>query len=255
MDHPSFTRTTMTLEGRTAVLALASDKVNALDVGVLREISAFVEFCEQAPEVAALVVTGEGPLFSAGLNVTEVLAHDVDYTEVLLGALGDALLALFGSPLPTVVAVNGSAIAGGCLLACVFDTRLIAEDARIGVTELTVGVAFPVLALELLRHVCGSGAESLVFGAALLDAEAACRVGLAHRSLPGSELRSAAIAEAERLASFDPRAYALAKACTRRSVLSAVDTEDSRAIDTRVLAQWQDDTTRAGLGRLLKPKR
>jgi enoyl-CoA hydratase/carnithine racemase len=254
MDHPPFKRTTMARVGRTAVLALASDKVNALDVEVLREITSFVEYCEQDPEVGALVLTGEGPLFSAGLNVNEVLAHDPDYAGVLLGALSDALLGVFRCPLPTVVAVNGPAIAGGCLLACVFDKRLIAEDARIGVTELQVGVSFPVFAVELLRHVCGPGAERVMLDAELLDAATACREGLAHRAVPRSELQAAAMAEAERLASLDPRAYALAKTASRRFVLSAIGAEGGPALDEQVRDHWGEDRTRANLGRLVKPK-
>ena len=255
MDHPPFTRTTMSRVGRTAVLALASDKVNALDLEALREVTAFVDYCQRDPDVGALVVTGEGPLFSAGLNVTEVLAHDGHYTEELLGALNEVLLAVFTCPLPTVAAVNGSAIAGGCLLACAFDRRLIAEGARIGVTELRVGVSFPVLTVELLKYVCGPSAERVMLDAELLDAATACTLGITHQCLPGSELQSAAIAAAEQLASLDPRAYALAKAASRRSVLSAVDEEGRRRLDDQVRDHWLDDHTRSSLARLLKPKR
>ena len=255
MDHPHFTRTKMSRVGHTAVLALASDKVNALDLEVFREITAFIELCEQDPDIAALVLTGEGRLFSAGLNVTEVLAHDGHYTEELLAALNEVLIRIFACPLPTVAAVNGSAIAGGCLLACVFDDRLIAEDARIGVTELRVGVSFPVFTVELLRHVCGPAAEGVMFDAELVDAATACRLGLTHRSVPGTELQAEALASAERLASFDPRAYALAKATSRRSVLAAVEDGGSRRLDEQVRDHWQDDQTRAGLARLLTPKK
>jgi enoyl-CoA hydratase/carnithine racemase len=255
MDRPELTQSKLSLVGGTAVLALASDKVNALDLQLLTEITTVVEYCEQDPDVTALVLTGEGSLFSAGLNVNEILANDAHHTGLVLDALNTALRALFTCPLPTVVAVNGSAIAGGCLLACVFDTRLIADDARIGVTELKVGVAFPVLTVELLKHVSGPNAEWLMFDAGLLDADAACARGLVHRSLPSSELAEAALAEAARLASLDPRAYALAKAGARRSVLAAVDDEGGRHLDRQVLEHWQDDRTRAGLEKLLKPKR
>ena len=244
----------MSRAGGTAVLALASDKVNALDLEVLREVSSFVEFCEEDPGIGALVVTGEGSTFSAGLNVNEVLANDKHHTEVLLGALNEALVRVFRCPLPTVVAINGSAIAGGCILACAFDRRLIAEGARIGVTELRVGVSFPVVAVELLKHVCGSGAERLMLEAELLGAEAACQNGLAHQCLPPSELQAAAVAAAEQLASLDARAYALAKASARRAALSTIGDAGSRLLDRQVGEHWQDDQTRASLERLLTPK-
>ena len=253
-DAPEFTRTKRSSVGTTAVLTLASDKVNALDTEVLAEIATFVGICERDPGITALVVTGEGPVFSAGLNVTEVLAHDTGYTTELLDVLQDTLVRIFTCPIPTVVAVNGPAIAGGCLLACAFDRRLIADSARIGVTELKVGVAFPTVAVELLRHVCGHRAEQLMLDAGLLPAEEAVRVGLAHQSLPPAELLDAAMAAADALASLDSVAYALAKASSRRAVLDAIDDEGGRTLDVEIRNHWQAEGTRANLAQLLTPK-
>ena len=250
-DTPDFARAEMSREGRIAVLALASDKVNSLDLEVLAEIATFVRFCEEDPGIGALVLTGGGSVFSAGLNVSEILANEKTYTEALLGDFEAALLCLFRCPLPTVAAINGPAIAGGCLLACACDRRLIAEEARIGVTELRVGVSFPVVAVELLNHVCGPRAEQLIFDAELLGAEEACLYGLAHRRLPQSEVRSAAISAAEQLAAHDARAYALAKASARRAVLSSLEDDGARLLDRQVGDHWQEDPTRAGLERLL----
>ncbi len=250
----AFNRTTFSQVGGTAVLTLASDKVNALDSEVLGEIADFVEHCEQDPAVRALVLTGEGPVFSAGLNVSEVLDNEKSRTEVLLDALTVALTRLFRCPKPTVVAINGSAIAGGCILACACDKRLIADGARIGVTELRVGVSFPTVAVELLVHACGAGAEPLMLGAELLDAAEACRRGLAHQSVPVSDLLPAAMSVAEQLASLDATAYALAKASSRRQALRAIEEDEGRRLDRQVLDQWQDDRTRASLDRIRKPK-
>jgi enoyl-CoA hydratase len=254
MDAPQFQRIKLSRSGTTAVMSLASDKVNALDRAVLREISSFVEYCEQDPEIGALVVTGEGSVFSAGLNVSEVLGNEKSYTDLLLDDLNEALIRLFRCPKPTVAAINGAAIAGGCILAATCDKRLIAAEARIGVTELQVGVSFPIVAVELLRYTCGSRAEQLILDAALLDADEACRSGLVHQSVPRSELHGAAMAAAEKLASFDAGAYALAKASTRRAALSAMEDEGSGLLDPQVRDHWKDDRTRASLERLLKPK-
>ncbi len=251
---PQFTRIETTRRGGIAVVSLASDKVNSLDLEVLLELGTVVGMCEEDPEIAGLVVTGEGSIFSAGLNVSEVLAHDKKYSAGLLDTLSETLIRIFACPLPTVAAVNGPAIAGGCLLACTFDKRLIADEARIGVTELKVGVSFPTMAVELLAHVCGAQAEGLMLDARLLPAAEACRVGLAHRSLPKSDLLAAAVSTAEQLASLDSRAYALAKALARRHTLKAMGDEAGRRLDDEVRHQWQDDRTRTSLEQLLKPK-
>ncbi len=249
-----FTRIAVEESDGIAVLALASDKVNALDVDTLLEINAYVRGCEEDAAVRALVVTGQGAIFSAGLNVGEVVDNDVDRTGVLLDALTGALVRLFAFPKPTVAAINGPAIAGGCILACACDKRLIAEGARIGATELKVGVAFPVFAVELLRHACGAAAEQLMLDAALLDGEEACRRGLAHRVVAADDLRAEAVALAGTLSGLDAPAYALAKATTRRHALAVADDPTCRALDRQVLAHWQDETTRASLERLRKPR-
>ena len=251
-DVPRLDSSELVVTGSVAVLTLGGDKVHSLGKEALEEIAASVTFCEQDPSVTALVLTGDGEIFSAGLNVNEVLA---DSADSVLDAFCAAVLRVFECPLPTVAAVNGAAIAGGCLLACACDRRLVADEARIGVTELKVGVAFPVLTIELLRYVCGARAEEVIFGAGLLGAEEACAVGLAHRHLPRTELRSAAIAAAEELASLDAPAYALAKATVRREMLASAHDERARSLDRLVRDHWQDEATRANLGRLVAPKR
>ena len=121
-----------------------------------------------------------------------------------------------------------------------------------GVTELQVGVAFPVLAVELLRHACGARAERVLFEAALLTADEACAAGLAHRQAPADEVLAVAVAGAERLATGDRRAYALAKEASRRAVLDAAASEGARRLDRAVRDHWRSEETRASLGRLLE---
>lgn len=127
-EAPQLKRNQLTVEGATAILALAGDKVNALDREVLEEITAFIEYCETDSQITALVLTGDGKFFSAGLNVSEILDNDPAYANVVLDALTTALLRLLRCPLPTVAAVNGAAIAGGCLLPLACDRRLIADN-------------------------------------------------------------------------------------------------------------------------------
>ena len=110
------------------------------------------------------------------------------------------------------------------------------------------------MAIELLQHACGPQAEQLIFDAGLLNAEAACQIGIAHQRFPRDELQAAALAAAEQLSSLDAGAYALAKASTRRRALSAMADDGARALDGDVRTQWKDDQTRANLEQLLKPK-
>ena len=187
--------------------------------------------------------------------MSEVLDNEKSRTGVLLDALNTALVRLFRFPKPTVAAINGPAIAGGCILACACDKRLIAEGARIGATELKVGVSFPVFAVELLRHACGERAEQLMFDAALLDADEARRRGLAHQVVTRG--RAAAPPPPRWPASWPtstPGPTPWPRPPRRRVALSVLDDDGCRRLERQVLEHWQDDRTRASLERLRKPK-
>ena len=102
--------------GDVTVVRLQDGPVNALDVDLLRALPGAVT---HAP--GPLVITGAGRSFGAGLDLRRILQGEDSYTAALLSALCDALLAAFDHPAPTVAAVNGHAIAAGCLLALACD--------------------------------------------------------------------------------------------------------------------------------------
>ena len=158
-----------------------------------------------------MVITGAGRAFCAGVDLRRVVESDPGYVEQLVTGLRRTLETLFCFPKPTVAAVNGAAVAGGCILACACDRRLMADDARIGASELAVGVPFPVAALEILRHACGSRTEDLVLRAGLLDAHEALTIGMVHEICPGNAVLERARAAAAELAGRAPLAFALAK--------------------------------------------
>src|SRR5580658_3940411 len=119
-------------EGSVATVELARGKVNAIDVELLDALGATLERLEGDDEVSALVVTGAGRVFSAGVDLRRVVDSDAGYGGRLVAGLRATLEALFCFPKPTVAAVNGAAVAGGCILACACDRRVMAQGARIG---------------------------------------------------------------------------------------------------------------------------
>ena len=107
---------------------------------------------------SALVITGQGKIFSAGVDLKRLSKEGAAYIRKFLPALDKLYDAVFFHPKPVVAAVNGHAVAGGAVLACCADRRIMARaGGRIGVTELLVGVPFPALAFEIVRF-CGAAA-------------------------------------------------------------------------------------------------
>jgi len=227
----------VTRSGSVATIELTRGKVNAIDVELLEDLGAVLEDLEHDPEVRAVVLTGSGRVFSAGVDLRMVIDSEPLYAQRLVEALRVGLEALFGFPKPTVAAVNGAAVAGGCILACACDRRLMAEHARIGATELAVGVPFPVAALEVLRHACGSHTEDLVFTARLLDAHEANALGVIHEVLPGDKLLERAMTVATELATLTPLAYRLAKQQLRRPAFARMRS-DAAAVDAAAIGEW-----------------
>ena len=133
------------------VLTLMHGKANALDIEFCEALTArFVELRKSDAE--AVVLTGQGRIFSAGVDLIRLSEGGADYVRKFLPALHKLYDAVFNHPKPVVAAINGHAIAGGCVLACCADRRVMARDGgRIGVTELLVGVPFPALAFEIMR--------------------------------------------------------------------------------------------------------
>jgi enoyl-CoA hydratase len=158
------------------VVRLRHGKVSALDLELVRALTAVMRDLDGN---GAVVITGTGSAFSAGVDLNRIVAGGEPYIREFLPALADAFLAVFDHPGPVLAAINGHAIAGGCVIAAACDVRMMSLG-KIGLAELSVGVPFPVSAMEILRHAIGPAASQLVLTAALLDASQARSIGLVH---------------------------------------------------------------------------
>ena len=225
------------------VLTVSSGRVNAQDVELLEELTRAVGEL-RGSGAGALVVTGAGRAFSAGVDLNRVVQGGADYTDRLVPALSDAFEALFDYPGPTVAAINGAAIAGGCVLACACDRRLITPDAQIGASEVRVGVPFPVAALEVVRYACGDHAEEVLLGGRTYRGPEALARRLAHRVV-ADDLLQAAVAEAADLGDIPVDAYRHTKAQLRAPTLARI--RAAGAIDGEVRQMWGADETQRRL--------
>jgi enoyl-CoA hydratase len=226
----------VTHEESVATVELARGKVNALDVELLDELAATLDRLEHDDDVRAVVLTGAGRVFSAGVDLRRVIEGDDRYADRLVAGLRVVFEALFGFGKPTVAAVNGAAVAGGCILACACDRRVMAEGARIGASELVVGVPFPASAIEILRYSCGSRCEDIVYTGRLLDAHEAVALGMVHE-VHADAVLARAMAVAVELGGLAPPAYRLAKQQLRRSTLERMRV-DAAVLDGDVTREW-----------------
>ncbi|MBA3606469.1 MAG: enoyl-CoA hydratase/isomerase family protein, partial [Acidimicrobiia bacterium] len=158
---------------RVAVLTLDAPPANAMDAASLDELSAAVGDATAADDVAAIVITAAGKAFSAGLDLKAIQRADTDAQEVLIEALNRCFLSVYSCPKFVVGAINGHAIAGGLVLALCCDVRLVTDaPLRAGLAEVSVGVVYPVGALEVVRgELAGAPLRRLVLRGDLVDAD------------------------------------------------------------------------------------
>jgi enoyl-CoA hydratase len=213
-----------------AVVTLAYGKANLMDTEFCTALAEGFEAYAAKPP-SALVVTGQGRIFSAGVGT-------------FLPSLDRMLLALLGVPCPVVAAINGHAIAGGCLLAAAADRRLMARGSgRIGMPELRVGVPFPPVALELARSVLRPDAlQRALAGGETFDVDTAQAVGLVDDSVDAEQLLEHATALAVDLAGISAPTYALTKAMLQQPMRARI-ADQAEAHAGQVDALWQDAAT------------
>ncbi len=224
-------------DGPIRTLRLAHGKASALDLELLVELERQVHDFRESSARAA-ILTGTGGIFSAGVDLNRLVEGGDEYLDAFLPALESAFHALFFCPKPVVVACNGHAIAGGCVLLCCGDVRLAASGrGRIGVPELRVGVPFPRTALELIRFTVGpQHAQSVLLLGETYDVEAASRIGLVDRVVAAEELDSEAERIASQLAGYPPDAFSESKRLLREPVAQLIRHEaEKNAADTRAL--------------------
>jgi len=199
--------------GAVAVLTLnRPEALNALDRATLTAIGEAIADVANDASVRALVVTGEGRAFAAGADIAEMRGLDSIGAESF-SKLGHATFAaLEALPIPTLAAVNGFALGGGCELALACDWIYASEKARFGQPEVALGL-IPGFGgtSRLTRRVGAAWAKELVLSGEPLRADEALRIGLANRVFPAEELIPKALAAGESVASRGRLAVAMAK--------------------------------------------
>jgi enoyl-CoA hydratase len=212
-----------------AIIRMADGKANAMSLEFCKLLTESFQKLDQSG-MSAVVVTGQARIFSAGVDLLRLIDGGVPYIRQFLPTLTAMLATVFSYPRPVVAAVNGHAIAGGCVLACAADHRLMGRDAgRIGVTELAVGVPFPCVALEIMR--CAASPryfEDTIFSAATYTPEQAVERGLINETMPIDELLPRAIAHAKSLAALPASAFAVTKRQTRALALERIANDAER---------------------------
>ena len=225
--------------GTVTVLRMTHGKANAIDLELLAALSDHLHRLREAP---AVVLTGTGTIFSAGVDLFRVVDGGRAYLDRFLPALRKTFNALMAFPRPLVAAVNGHAIAGGCILVETADHRVMTSGTgRIGLTELLVGVPFPVDAIEIVRLATGGRPLSRLVNLAetVPGAEALDR-GLVDELAEPEQVVARAVQVATALAAVPARSFELVKRELRAPFWDALESRSGH-FDAEVDAAWKSE--------------
>jgi enoyl-CoA hydratase len=202
------------VDGSVATLTLdRPGRLNAIGSDTIALLDDALDVIEADPQIRVVVLTGEGRAFSAGADITELdrlqTAHDF---ARFVRTLTDSFGRLARLPLPSIAAVDGLALGGGCELALACDLRIAGESARFGVPEVRLGLLPGATGTQrLARLVPPVIAKQLLMTGEMLAADDALRWGLVNRVVPAGEALAASLELARSLAAGPPKALAAAK--------------------------------------------
>jgi enoyl-CoA hydratase/carnithine racemase len=182
--------------------------MNALSTDVQREIREAAHEATQNTDVRAVVVYGGPKVFAAGADVKEMAEWSYQQMVDRSAALQAAFTAVARIPKPTIAAITGFALGGGCELALCCDLRVAGDNAKLGQPEILLGIIPGVGGTQRLTRLVGpSRSKELIFTGRFVGAEEALRIGLVDRVVAPDDVYTEAFALARSLA--DGPAYAL----------------------------------------------
>lgn len=221
MDHIVIEKT-----GHVAVLKInRPDALNALNTEVLSELDRAVDQLDEDDEVRVVVITGEGRAFVAGADIGEMATLNMTEGRSF-GQKGQKLYRKIEKmEKPTIAAVNGFALGGGCELAMACDIRYASETAIFGQPEVGLGITPGFSGTQRLTQLVGKGlATEIILSANNIDANRAKEIGLVNRVTAPEELMTETMKLAEKIASNAPLAVRWANSAIRRGMEADTDT-------------------------------
>ncbi len=219
-----------------ALLRMNAGKANAMDRAFLERLGALVDQCRDA---GAVIITGYQRFFSAGLSLPALIDLDRPAMADFIDLFSRTMAQVYSMRMPVIAAINGHALAGGCVLALQTDRRIIVDDGiKLGLNEVQLGIGLPALVIETLRaEVPPTSLGPLAREGHIVMPHEALALDLVHALAQTDDLEARAMDSARNLMRLPAAAYAQVKGALRAPVLRAI--EATRAeVDSAWLDTW-----------------
>ena len=218
--------TTSKDEGVCVVKINRRTKLNAMNIDVAREIITTFEQLDKDDSVEVIVLTGEGDkAFSAGADIEYMSKISADESEVYAKLGQEVTATVENVSKPTIAAVNGFALGGGCEVAMSCDIRIASENARMGQPEVTIGIPPGWGGTQRLMRIVGiAKAKELVYTGKMIKAAEAKEIGLVNNVVPLESLMEEVMSMAKTIASNATLAVRMSKTAINKGRNADLDT-------------------------------
>jgi enoyl-CoA hydratase len=224
--------------GVVTILRMVRGKGNALNVELLKSLDEALKALERSP-ARAVVITGQGSVFGAGVDLPELVAGGPEYVRRFMPLMVHVFERLATFPKPLVAAVNGHAIAGGAIIMLACDQRFLARgSARVGLAEIQVGVQFPAWALEIARFATPpEHFPTLICTGRTWQPDDAQARGLVDELVDAEQLLERACQVADELAAIPTSVFTATKLAVRRPLIEAAQRQSTLS-EARIIDDW-----------------
>jgi enoyl-CoA hydratase/carnithine racemase len=213
------------VEAGIGTIRIARPPMNALNIEVQEGLRAAAAEASERRDVSAVIVYGGEKVFAAGADIKEM--QTMSYTDMVerSGALQSAFTAVARIPKPTVAAVTGYALGGGCELALACDFRVVGDNARLGQPEILLGLIPGAGGTQRLARLVGPArAKELIFSGRFVAADEALRIGLVDEVVDAADVLAAARRRVEPYVGGPVFALRAAKEAVDRGIEVDLDT-------------------------------
>ncbi len=226
-----------------ATVVLQRGKVNAINPTVVEELSTAFAQLQRDSDVRAVVLTGHGKFFSFGFDIPEFLSYTREQFTRFVTDFARLYRDLFVFPKPLVGALNGHAVAGGCMIALAVDTAIVIDShAKISLNEVAFGSSVFAGSTQMLQFRVGPRATDVLYSGAMYSPAEAHAIGLVSEVVAAEALLDRAHAIARELGSRRPAAFAGIKSLLRAPVAESMARREAASI-AEMVDIWYSEPT------------
>jgi len=221
-DSQNEPRVAVTQDGGVAIVRLNRPPANAIELETARELTSTLQQVAGDAAVEAVVLTGTGKFFSAGLDLKIVPEYDPPTQRAMVTALGEMVVALYTVEKPVVAAINGHAVAAGTLMTLATDYRVACRgEVRFGLTGVRVGIPYPAAAMAIISaELAPADRRYMLLGARTMAAAEAVARGIVDELQPFERVLDRSLEVARDLATTPQASYASTKLQIRRDTIA-----------------------------------